>query len=335
MGKVKLIVLIIVISSMALLLSGCFFLDFIFGPDPDETTKEEQEELEPKEDEPTEIRDYDEDEKRETVFYLLDNNDNLVPVVKPIEWTEGIATKTLNKMSQTPANEEFWMDTNLTPTLPNGTKVKGMAIDDGRARVNFTEEFLDMEPESEQEIKNSIVYTLSEFETIDEVEIMVEGEFIESLPGGTDVSGPLTREGLNVEITAEAESAENETGVNLYFLSQDGEYVVPVTRYIPDTEELEGNAIYELMKGADPDSGLISYVSTDLDINDVKIEGNTMQMDVSNLADDPEHQELALKQLKFTLTDFDYIDSMEISIDGTPIDIDERVMNLEEVNFRY
>ncbi len=330
----------LMISSLALLLSGCFFLDFIFGPDPEEQKDKDEkyypDEKEEEKEEPGEKEtehDYDEDEKRETVFYLLDEHENLVPVTTPIEWTEGISQKTLSKMSASQNNLERWQEMELKPTLPENTEVIGIALDNGTARVNFCDSFLDMEPGMEEKVLNSIIYTLTEFETIDEVEILVDGQYIDTLPDGTDASAAQRRDGLNVEVTEEAEEAAEEAAVKLYFIN-DEDYVVPVTRHIAETDELEGNAIYELMKGPDPNSGLNSYISNELDINEVSIQNSTLKMDITNLTDDQDSENRALKQLELTLIDLDHINEVEISVDGEPVSLEE-VMTTDFINFRY
>ncbi|WP_158212351.1 GerMN domain-containing protein [Natranaerobius trueperi] len=324
MSKSKIVLLFTLILTFSLFTTGCFFLDFIFGPDPDEEKEVEEDEGQVEE-EP-----YDDEDMRETMFYMLDDNDNIVPIVRPIEWTEGIATKTLSKMSKSPQNIDFWEGTNLSPPLPSETQVKGMTIDDGLARVNFTEELLDVQGEKEDKVLSSVIYTLTEFDSVDEVELMVGGEFIDTLPAGADVSSYLVRDGLNIEVTSQARAADSQDAVTLYFISNDKKYLVPVTRYIPATDEIEGNAIYELMEGPSSESGLVSYISPELTVNNVSIEGSKIIIDVSNLSDDPESQEEALKQLYYTLIELDKVNEVEITVDGEEPSID---VNLSRINF--
>ena len=326
MRKYKFVLLAVLILPLFLFSTGCFFLDFIFGPSPDDNGEDKDTEPEEISEEEEEFID---DDLRETTFYLTDGHQNLVPVVRPIEWSEGIATKTLNKMSQCQENIAFWEDTDLQPTLPEGSEVLGMTIRDGLARVNFSEDLLDVDAPSEEMVLNSIVYTLTEFDTVDEVEFMIEGEYLDGLPAAGELMMPVQRKGINTP--GVLEGPQDGTAVTVYQVSEQGEYLVPVTEYHSEDDELIGRAIYHLVEGPEPESGLTSYVSSELSLNDVTMANSTIQLDVANLADDPEQEELALKQLVYTLTEFPDIEHVEVALNGEVLDAQE-VMNIDMIN---
>lgn len=140
---------------------------------------------------------------RETVFYLPDANwQSLVPVRMGIPWETGIAKATLGYLVEGSVPEKM-LDLGLEPLLPAGTTVLGLTIRQGLALVDLSKEFLNYNPAHEQAVIYGLVYTLTEFPTISQVELLVEGKRPD-LPGGKLLSEPLSRkDGLDLEFSAE------------------------------------------------------------------------------------------------------------------------------------
>jgi spore germination protein GerM len=77
--------------------------------------------------------------------------------------------------------------------IPQGTKLLELTVKNGIAYVDFSREFKDNFPGgsmNEALLINSIVHTLTQFEDVGKVQILVEGEKIESL-GDLDISEPI------------------------------------------------------------------------------------------------------------------------------------------------
>ncbi|GEM_PF-2049091 len=86
------------------------------------------------------------------------------------------------------------MTGSATSPLPKGTKVLSLNIDNGLATVDFSREFRDnFEGGDTQEalVINAVLATLGQFETVREVQILVEGQKIDSLGGNKELTAPL------------------------------------------------------------------------------------------------------------------------------------------------
>ena len=79
-------------------------------------------------------------EFRETLLYYQDDNGYLVPVVRKIPWEEGIAKAALNKMMDTSEQQMDFMAMGLRPVLPASTKIIGLSIKDGLAKLDLSKE---------------------------------------------------------------------------------------------------------------------------------------------------------------------------------------------------
>ena len=80
-------------------------------------------------------------------------------------------------------------------TIPDKVKLKDIKVVNGKARVNFNRALIDNHwggSTGERMTVYSIVNTLTQFEEIDEVIFLVEGDKIETLVGHMDLTKPLT-----------------------------------------------------------------------------------------------------------------------------------------------
>lgn len=136
-------------------------------------------------------------------FYLPDADwQTLVPVRMGIPWETGIAKAALGHLVEDNVPAKM-LDLGLVTLLPEGTTVRGLTIRQGVALVDLSKEFLNYNPAHEPVVIYGLVYTLTEFPTILQVELLVEGKKPD-LPGGMRLSEPLSRkEGLKLEFSPE------------------------------------------------------------------------------------------------------------------------------------
>jgi spore germination protein GerM len=84
----------------------------------------------------------------------------------------------------------------LLSLIPPDTRVLSAVIEDGTARINFSEEFqyntAGMEGFAAQLIQ--IIWTATEFPNVRDVQILIEGNRIDHLGEGIPIWGPLNRQ---------------------------------------------------------------------------------------------------------------------------------------------
>ncbi|SHE88280.1 Sporulation and spore germination [Desulfofundulus australicus DSM 11792] len=126
------------------------------------------------------------------VLYFGDNQGYLVVERREIPVTKAIARATLQELCRGPAS-----GSGLNPTIPPGTRVKDINIRDGLAIVDFSRELKEKHrggSSAELLTVYSIVNTLTQFPSVQQVQILVEGRPLETLAGHLDISGPLKRD---------------------------------------------------------------------------------------------------------------------------------------------
>ncbi|MBO4401637.1 MAG: GerMN domain-containing protein [Selenomonadaceae bacterium] len=86
----------------------------------------------------------------------------------------------------------------LTSIFPRGAKLNKITLENGTAYVDFSEtlqRYFVGGSTGEELLVTSLVDTLTEFPEVKRVQILIDGEEIETLAGHMDLSEPLTRNG--------------------------------------------------------------------------------------------------------------------------------------------
>ncbi|SDJ98398.1 GerMN domain-containing protein [Natronincola ferrireducens] len=267
---------------------------------------------------------------RKTVLYYRDEKGLVIPVMRRIPWEEGIAKAAINQLVDRPIVREDLSMIGLLPVLPASTEIIGMSIDDGLCRVDFNKNILSYNSELEEKaIVQSIVYTLTEFEAIDKVQIIVEGNIMKKLTYGTNIEKPLRRQ--NINLTHEL-SEENIPVVVYYKGTTNGEetFFVPVTKGVSGLKADIKSVVAALLEGVPENSGLYSEIPYGTTVNDVYVRDGVAYIDLSQeikrMPESPQHQQSLVYELGLTLREVEpTIAQVRILSNGTEIQLNSNV----------
>lgn len=259
---------------------------------------------------------------RKTVLYFKNSEGYLVPVMRRIPWEEGIAKKTILNMVDSPQLRETLEYTGLIPLIPTGTEVNGMSIDEetGICKVDFSSDLENVETNKDEEnLIQGIVYTLTEFPAIKEVQVLVDGKIIPVLKHGTPVGKPIGRENINLMGNID----EGSSKVVVYFKGnseEDFEYFIPVT--IPTLAPMANvyTALDKLFEGPPMGANLVSDLPIGIEFQGVEIKDGTAFVDINFKEQSLLTRDTALndviKNIGLTLSEFKEIESVELMVDG-------------------
>ena len=258
-----------------------------------------------------------------TVVYYQDNYGYLVPVMCTLPYEDGVAKATLNRMIQSPENDMQAARLGLKTVLPEGTTID-LDISDGLARIDLSKEVLNMaDAAAESNMIAAIVQALTEFESVERVEFLVDGQKIDKLPHGTDVSGTFERGEINLETSVSAINSGELKPVMLYFPCESSSVVVPVTRMVYSNADVN-TAVLELAKGPSNQSPLESALPAGCVLIDVQVVDGVAKVnftkEFANLVQNTDGGRLALKALVLTCTQFEGVKSVQILVEGEPYD---------------
>lgn len=125
------------------------------------------------------------------VLYFANTSGYLQAEQRTVKKTPGIARQAINELCRGPQSQS------LAATLPDGTRLLDINIKDGLCTVNFSRELVAKHSGgsgAEYATVYSIVNTLTQFSSINQVQILVEGQVVDSIAGHLDVSVPITRD---------------------------------------------------------------------------------------------------------------------------------------------
>ena len=258
-----------------------------------------------------------------TIVYYQDNYGYLVPVMCSVPMEDGIAKATLNMMVQSVGNDMQAARLGLRTVLPENTKID-LDISNGLARIDLSREVLDMaDAAAESNMVNAVVQTLTEFDSVDRVEFLIDGQKRETLTHGTPVAGQFTRGDINLESVEPTMAGASVQPVTLYFPGDSGAVIVPVTRMVHSRADVN-TAVLELAKGPSNGDMLESVVPAGCGLIDVQVENGVAKLNFTsefvNLVENSDGGRMALKALVLTCTQFDGMDSVEIYVDGRKYD---------------
>ena len=130
-------------------------------------------------------------EKSNIVLYFAsEDGKNLVAEKREITFVTGIGKATIAELIKGPKN------TKLRKTIPEGTKMMDIDIQNGLATISFSKEMHEKHmggSNGEQLTLYSVVNTLTQFPTVNKVQFLIDGQAVETLAGHADITKPLVR----------------------------------------------------------------------------------------------------------------------------------------------
>ncbi len=254
--------------------------------------------------------------KKDIIAYYKDANGFVIPVNTDIVLEEGIAKAVIRQMVVGSDKEKQLSKIDIHGTIPEGTEIIGMSIKDGLCVVDFTKNILNSASyEDEADMITAISYALTEFDTINKVEIRVEGQILSTLSNGYPINTAFERENINLVGTADG------ANYTVFFKTAETEiegHYVPVTF----SAEKVGNPVKivleKLFNGAPEGIALENNVPYGISFNDVNVSAGIAVIDLSvdalKLKQD-DYEELK-EIVVLCLQQFSEISDYEFSIEG-------------------
>jgi germination protein M len=216
-------------------------------------------------------------------LYYQDRDGYIVPASRKIAKQEGIARAAVSLLVDSSINREEIEYFGLYPVLPSGTEILGLNIKDGIATIDFDKDLLNYSDETaEKNIISSVVYTLTEFSTIEGVKILVNGHTVNNMKFSTDLSGVLGRGNILVNsdrINLDKDMVKQD--IYLYKRVNDRyEYLLPVSRTYPKTESNDTFAVITKLLSEDPGiEYLYTQVPNGVELLNSSVDGSTLVLD--------------------------------------------------------
>lgn len=258
-------------------------------------------------------------------IYVFDHQGYVIPITVRVPYTESVAKQAL---------EYLVADGPITPKLPDGmravlpagTEVDVNVTENRTAIVDFSKEFETYQAQDEKGILEALTWTLTQFNTIDNIVIWINGYPQDTMPvNNTPISKTLSRkDGINIEI-AQGTYVGNSSAVTLYFKAQSPSgtlnYFVPVTRIVPKSNDLVLSTVQELIAGPSYGSGLYTDLVKSTQLIKSTVAGNKVTLDFDEqflryANEGSKASDNALDSLVLSLTETGKIDQIQFLVNG-------------------
>jgi germination protein M len=261
--------------------------------------------------------------RRPVTVYYQDRDGCVVPMTRWIQPQLGIARAAVSLAIDSPLTREETAYYGVYPTLPENTVILGIDIRDGIATIDFNRYLLSYGTAySERNIVASIVYTLTEFDTIQKVRIMINGYPQGILKYGTDLSYPLGREDIMINTGPRLLTSGKEK-IDIYLMKTANEgfaYPVPVSvASSGDGTGVKPETLVKQLLSAAPEGGMYSEMPEGVSLITSYVQDDTVTLDFSKEFigyTGAAREESILKQLAYTLRQCEGIRKINILVEG-------------------
>jgi len=258
-----------------------------------------------------------------TELYLIDKNGYVVPKTLGLPNTRSVAKQALDYLVKGGPVTEY-LPNDFRAVLPEGTEIS-IDVKDGIATADFSKEFAEYAPEDEMKILQSITWTLTQFDSIKQVKLKMNGKDLKEMPvNGTPIKGMLTRkDGINMD-SSTAVDITNTYPVTVYYLAQNNEerYYVPVTKRVSNKNDNPLTAVVEeLIKGPNMATELYSLFMPDVELVEApKMDDGIVKLNFNENIYGSYDQKLVSKQvlepLVLSLTEQEGVKGVAIQVNG-------------------
>ena len=238
-------------------------------------------------------------------IYLLDNYDKISrtmisvnkqnEISKAIDLLDGL---TINGKKQDKLPNGF------RGLLPIGTRVLDISLHDKILKINFSKEFNNIKKEYEEKLIEALVYTLTDIDGVDKIEIFIEGVKLKELPNSKKLLPEYLDRGYGINKEYELTNLNDIDSYTIYYVMNynDEVYYTPITKYINNQGQDKVKIIIdELATNLTYESNLMSYLDSNIKLLDYEIVDKTIKLDFNEAILSNITSSKILEEVKYTI----------------------------------
>ena len=164
--------------------------------------------------------------------------------------------------------------------IPSDTIINGITYDNKTLNIDFTVDILNISSDLEMPMIESIVYTLTELDEVDNIVITINGNNLNKLPN-TNMFIPIyLNRKIGINKIYDITSLDNVSSITEYYINtyNDNTYYVPVTKYVNDDRERIKVIIEDLASSNMYMTDLMSYINSNTKLLEANVVDNKMEL---------------------------------------------------------
>lgn len=238
-------------------------------------------------------------DKKEVVVYLMDKDYYLGRMIEYASYDNIVDL--VNKKLDILINGSDELNS-FSPIIPKNTKVNSIKVDKNNIYIDFSKDILNVSKYNEELMIESIIYTITDINGIDNIYLSINKEALKILPkSNKEIPYPLNR-GYGINKKYDLDSLNNITKTTVYFNKSynDVEYLVPITKVMNTTSEKIDIIIEELKSIVNAQYNLNSYIPNSLEVVSHEVNDDKMNLIFNEFILDKEKL-VVLEEVKYAI----------------------------------
>lgn len=238
-------------------------------------------------------------DKKEVVVYLMDKDYYLGRMIEYASYDNIVDL--VNKKLDILINGSDELNS-FNPIIPKNTKVNSIKVDKNNVYIDFSKDILNVSKYNEELMIESIIYTITDINGIDNIYLSINKEPLKILPKSKkEIPYPLNR-GYGINKKYDLDSLNNITKTTVYFNKSydDVEYLVPITKVMNTTSEKIDIIIEELKSIVNAQYNLNSYIPNNLEVVSHEVTDDKMNLIFNEFILDKE-KSVVLEEVKYAI----------------------------------
>ena len=188
--------------------------------------------------------------------------------------------------------------------IPSGTEIKSIKLKDGLLKINFSKEILEIDENLEEKMLESIVYSLTEIDGIDNILIYVEDDLLTVLPKSKINLPSVLNRNIGINKKYDINSTKNITKTTIYYVGKNNNdyYYVPVTKVSNDNKDKIKVIIDELSSGPIYENNLMSFMNYNAELEKYEVKNNNMYLTFNDYILDNIEDKSILEEVIYTIS---------------------------------
>lgn len=238
-------------------------------------------------------------DKKEVVVYLMDKDYYLGRMIEYASYDNIVDL--VNRKLDILINGSDELNS-FSPIIPKNTKVNSIKVDKNNIYIDFSKDILNVSKYNEELMIESIIYTITDINGIDNIYLSINKEPLKILPkSNKEIPYPLNR-GYGINKKYDLDSLNNITKTTVYFNKSydDIEYLVPITKVMNTTSEKIDIIIEELKSIVNAQYNLNSYIPNNLEVVSHEVNDDKMNLIFNEFILDKEKL-VVLEEVKYAI----------------------------------
>ncbi|MBQ9834065.1 MAG: GerMN domain-containing protein [Bacilli bacterium] len=245
-------------------------------------------------------------EAEKSVIYLLDKNNYVARtnVIKKNTETTKLIKEIISYLIIDSDTKDY-IPGGFNSLIPKDTKILSMDLKDGLLKINFSKEFLNISLKHENAMIESIVFSLTEIDDINQIMIFVENENLTELPNSKKKLPLILDRNFGINKVYDIKSIKETCKVTSYYLAKDENndyYYVPVTTVTNNDKEKVEIIIEQLKTAPIYQTNLISFLQANAELLDYEILENKISLSFNNYLFDDFNDKTILEEVKYAIS---------------------------------